>query len=105
MNAIEESNTELTAKLGELISVIKGKEEVNVNAITNEEVSDVNIIARNSYNSSWKNNGYARRLPYPNNTGASNNFNGASNSNRNTLEDTLNFLLVKLSRIIASKIF
>ena len=37
VNAIEESNTELTAKLDEFISVMKGKEEVNVNAITTEE--------------------------------------------------------------------
>ena len=50
VNAIEEKNTELTAKLDELISVMKGKEEVNVNAITEEETNDVNFIARNSYN-------------------------------------------------------
>ena len=84
-----ESNPELAAKLEELISVIKGKEEVNVNAITNEETSDVNFIARNSYNPNWKNNDYAPRLPYPSNGGASNNFNGANGSNRNTLEETL----------------
>ena len=36
VNFIEESSTELTAKLDELISMMKGKEEVNVNAITNE---------------------------------------------------------------------
>ena len=89
MNFIEESSTELTAKLDELISMMKGKEEVNVNAITNEETSDVNFIAHNSYNPNWKNNGYAPRLPYPSNSGASNNFNGASRSNRNTLEDTM----------------
>ena len=29
---------------------MKGKEEVNMNAITNEETSDVNFIAHNSYN-------------------------------------------------------
>ena len=89
VNAIEEKNMELTAKLDELISIMKGKEEVNVNAITDEEANDVNFIARNSYNPNWKNNGYAPRLPYPNNSGAPNNFNGASNSNRNTLEETL----------------
>ena len=49
---------------------MKGKEEVNVNAIANEEVNDVNFVARNNYNPNWKNNGYAPRLPYPNNTGA-----------------------------------
>ena len=36
-----------------------------------------------------KNNGYAPKLPYPNNGGASNNFNGANGSNGNTLEETL----------------
>ena len=76
VNAIEEKNMELTAKIDELISMVKGKEEVNVNAITEEDVNDVNFIARNSYNPNWKNNGYAPRLPYPNNSGASNNFNG-----------------------------
>ena len=72
----------MTAKLDELISVMKGKEEVNVNAITNEEVSDVNFIARNSYNPNWKNDGYAPTLPCPNKNAASNNFIGASSSNR-----------------------
>ena len=97
---------EFTAKLDELISVMKGKEEVNVNAITNEETSDVNFIARNSYNPNWKNNGYGPRLPYPsNNGGASNNFNGASSSNRNTLEETLKVLLLaRLSRMKTSRI-
>ena len=49
----------------------------------------MNFIARNSYNPNWKNNNYAPKLPYPNNGGASNNFNGANGSNRNTLEETL----------------
>ena len=89
VNVIEENSSELTTKLEELISLMKGKEEVNVNAITNEETSDVNFIARNSYNPNWKNNSYAPKLPYPNNGGASNNFNGANGSNRNTLEETL----------------
>ena len=39
------------AKFDELISMMKGKEEVNVNAITEEETSDVNFIAHNSYKS------------------------------------------------------
>ena len=34
VNAIEENNAELKTKFDELISVMKGKEEVNVNAIT-----------------------------------------------------------------------
>ena len=38
VNAIGESSTELTAKIDELISVMKGKEEVNMNAITNEKL-------------------------------------------------------------------
>ena len=92
-NAVEEYNTELTAKVDELISVIKGKEEVHVNDITDEKVNDGNFIARNSYNPNERNNGYAPRLPYPNNSGADNNFNWASSSNRNTLEDTLSFFI------------
>ena len=54
VNTIEQSSPELTAKLDELISVMKGKEEVNINSITTEETSDVNFIARNSYNPNWK---------------------------------------------------
>ena len=50
-----------------------------------KKTSDVTFIARNSYNLNWKNNGYAPRLPYPSNGGASNNFNGANSSNRSTL--------------------
>ena len=45
VNMIEESSTELTSKLDELISAMKGKEEVDLNAITNEGTSDVNFIA------------------------------------------------------------
>ena len=48
---------------------MKGKEDVNVNAITEGKNNDVNFIARNSYNPNWKNNGFAPRLPYPNNSG------------------------------------
>ena len=33
-NAVEEYNTELTAKVDELISIMKGKEKVDVNVIT-----------------------------------------------------------------------
>ena len=69
VNAIEESSMELTAKLDELISVIKGKEEVDMNAITTEETSGVNFIARNSNNPNWKNNGCAPGLPCPSNGG------------------------------------
>ena len=97
MNAIEENNAELTSKLDEPISVMKGKEEVNLNAITNEEVSDVNFIARNSHNPNRSNNGYAPKLPYPNNNGAPNNFNGDSSNNRNTLKDTLEFFIASQS--------
>ena len=57
--------------------------------LTEEETNDVNFIACNSYNPNWKNNGHAPRLPYPNNSGAPNNFNGMNNANRNTLEETL----------------
>ena len=86
--------------------MIKGKKEVNINAITNEETSDVNFIARNNYNPNWKNNGYAPRIPYPNNNGAPDNFNRANISNRNTLEDTLkSFITSQMSRTRTSKIF
>ena len=54
MNATGENNAELTAKLDELISVMKGKEEVNVNDIIDEEVKNFNSIARNGYNPNWK---------------------------------------------------
>ena len=93
VNATEQKNMELTAKLDKLISLMKGKEEVNINVITKEEVNDVNFIAHNSY-PSQKNNGFAPRLPYPNNSGVPNNFNGTSNSNINTLEETLKTLLL-----------
>ena len=49
----------------------------------------MNFIAHNSYNHNWRNNGYAPRLPYPSNGGASNNFGGANGSNRNILEEIL----------------
>jgi ABC-type enterochelin transport system ATPase subunit len=42
----EESNGELTTKIDELISIIKGKEQSQVNAT----VEDVVFIARNPYN-------------------------------------------------------
>jgi ABC-type enterochelin transport system ATPase subunit len=42
----EERNGELTTKIDELISIIKGKEQSQVNAT----VDDVVFIARNPYN-------------------------------------------------------
>ena len=55
VNAIEENSPELTTKLEELISLMNGKEEVNGNAITDEDTSDANFIAHNSYNQNWIN--------------------------------------------------
>ena len=54
VNAIQEDSSELTTKLEELISLMKGKEEVNVNAIIDEDIIDVNFIARNFYSPNWK---------------------------------------------------
>jgi hypothetical protein len=34
--------------------LIKGKEEAQVHAITNARVEDVDFIARNPYNPTWK---------------------------------------------------
>ena len=105
VNIIEENSSKLITKLEELISLMKGKEEVNGNAITDEDTSDVNFIARNSYNANWKNNSYAPKLPYPNNGGASNNFNGSNGINRNNLEETLkSLLLARLSGMKTSRI-
>ena len=44
----------MTTKIDELIAVMKGKEEVNVNAIIDEDIIDVNFIARNFYSPNWK---------------------------------------------------
>lgn len=87
----EDKNEELTAKIDQLIGIIKGKEEVNVNAIT-EVDTDVNFIAPSNYNPNWKNQNYASNYPkplYPTNQGASNNY-GASTGNRSSLEETPN---------------
>jgi hypothetical protein len=39
--------------------MIKGKEEVLINVITDVDVSDVNFIAQNNFNLGWKNQNYA----------------------------------------------
>ena len=74
-----EENEELTAKLDELVSAVKGK-ETQVKAISENNVEEVDFIARNDYNPAWKKNysqGYQK--PYPNFVGAPNNFSGTSN--------------------------
>jgi hypothetical protein len=81
------------AKIDELISVIKGKVEVKVNAIIDIDC-DVNFIARNNYNTNWKNQNYAQNFPkppYPTYQGASKNY-GANTGNRPSLEETLTLL-------------
>jgi hypothetical protein len=50
----EERNKELTAKLHEIITLSKGKEQAQFNAITNTTVEDADLIAGNPYNSVWK---------------------------------------------------
>ncbi|MBI0385001.1 hypothetical protein JBE27_54265, partial [Streptomyces albiflaviniger] len=92
----EEKNEELTAKVDELIGMIKGKKETHINAITNANVEEVDFIACTTYNPTWKSQNYGSNFqkPYPNPAGVSNNFNnGNSNGNHQSLEDALkNFM-------------
>lgn len=72
--------------------MIKCKEEVHINAITDVYVNDVNYIARNDYTPNWKNKNCAPnfpRPPYPSNQGSQKIYNGTSNINRLPLEETL----------------
>lgn len=46
----EENNENLTAKIEELICIMKGKEEIPMNVITDAEINNVSFIARNTYN-------------------------------------------------------
>ena len=51
VNSITEGNNEeLTSKVDELINILKGKENTQVNAITNSNIEEVDFIARNHYN-------------------------------------------------------
>jgi hypothetical protein len=48
VNSVTEGvNEDLTAKVDELIGIIKGKEEIQVNAITNAKVEEIDFMARN----------------------------------------------------------
>jgi hypothetical protein len=91
VNSVTEGvNEDLTAKVDELIGIIKGKEEVQV-AITNAKVEEIDFIARN-FNPAWKiqNYGSNYQKPYPNHAGVPNKFNnGGNNGNRQSLEDSL----------------
>lgn len=48
--------------MDELIGVIKAKEEVTVNVITDVDVNDVNFLTYNNYNPNWKRRNYASNL-------------------------------------------
>lgn len=47
----QEKNEELTSKIDELIGMIKGKDDVSLNAIVEAAASDVNFVARGNFNS------------------------------------------------------
>ena len=89
----KERNEDLTAKLDELICIIKGKDKTQVNAISKAKVEEVDFIARNSYNPAWKSQNYGSNFQKPyNRAGApsyNNNNNGANNGNRQPLDDVL----------------
>ena len=55
VNAVTSSkNKELTAKVDELRSTLKHKNEAQVNAITNAQIEEIYFIACNTYNPAWK---------------------------------------------------
>jgi hypothetical protein len=54
---IEEHNEELTSKVDELINIIKGKEDTQLNVITTN-TDEVNFVACNPYNHAWKSQNY-----------------------------------------------
>ena len=93
VNSITEANNEvLTAKVDELICMIKGNEG---NAISNSQIEEIDFIARNSNYPAWPNKNYnGFQKPYPSNAGVPNNYAGGSNNNnvngnRQSLEDFL----------------
>ena len=51
----EGNNEELTSKVDQLLSLVKGKEDTQVDVITTD-VNNVNFIARTPFNTAWKNN-------------------------------------------------
>jgi hypothetical protein len=64
----EEKNNDLMTKEDELIRIIIGKEENQINAVTNAKVEDVDFLASNFFNPAWKNQNYGSTFqkPYPN---------------------------------------
>ena len=51
VNAITETNNEeLTTKVDELITIFKGKNEAQVNALSNAQIEEIDFIARNTFN-------------------------------------------------------
>ena len=77
VNAVTESNNEeRIAKVDELLSALKHKNEVHVNAITNAQIEEIYFIACNTYNPAWKNSNYGQNYQKPYNpAGTSNNSN------------------------------
>ena len=101
----EERNEELTAKVDELIGIIKGKDKAQVNAISEAKVEEVDFISRNSHNPAWKSQNYGSNFQKPYNPAGApnynNNNNGANNGNRQSLDDVLKtFMNAQLSKII-----
>ena len=96
VNSITEANNEvLTAKVDELICMIKDNEG---NAISNSQIEEIDFIARNSNYPAWTNKNYnGFQKPYPSNAGVPNTYAGSNNNNANgnrqSLEDSLkNFI-------------
>lgn len=89
VNSVTEAENEvLTAKVDELICMIKGNEG---NAISNTQIEKIFFIARNSNYPAWPNknfNGFQK--PYPSNAGVPNDYNG---NNNKTLFEFFGFLL------------
>jgi hypothetical protein len=82
VNSITKDRIEdLTTKIDELIVIIKGKEEIEINAMTHAKVDEVYFLARN-FNPAWKSQNYGSSYQntYPNTTCVSNNFNNGGNS-------------------------
>jgi hypothetical protein len=85
----EERNEELTAKVDELLHIIKGKEDTQVNAITKTNIEEVDFIARIPYNPAWKSQNYGSNFQsqYANPAGApNNNFNNNNGANNGNLQ-------------------
>jgi hypothetical protein len=72
---VERNNGEFISKVDELLNILKGKENTEVNAITNSNVEEVDFIARNSYNLAWKSQNFGSNFQkqYTNPVGVQNN--------------------------------